>query len=610
MGAVDNLKEAVRLTWRAASGLLTVTAIVPAALALLVALQLALVGRFTSILMDQAGVSDPGAAVRELALPAALVVGSLALMMVLTDVQRLLQEVLTERVRVASACRMHQAIGRLDLVDYDSPEIHDRIHRAASSDYRPAQVTRSLVAIFAIALRTAALVVMIVAIAPLLLPLLIALSLPVLIVARLTASHRFKFMFQMTPLERRRLYFSRMLIGRAPAAENRAFGLGPHFTQQFERLSQERHGELTASLRRQWHNMVMGQIAFVLVAGSTLLALGWLLSSGRADAPQLLTAAFGVAQVAGQIGGLGISMTELAESGLFLQDQRDFIEELEHSTKGDPKGPDGGRLETLRVTDASFTYPSRQEPALTEVSMTIRSGEIVALVGRNGSGKTTLGKVLGLLYTPASGSVQWNGLDTDAIDVTATRRRITTVFQDFQTYSETIRDSVVYGDIEGGFDDDKVAESLRSAGFADGEFDLDLFIGPEMDGGTALSLGQQQRLAIARALYRNADLLILDEPTSSVDAQTEHGLLRGLRSRGQTTVLISHRLANVATADSIYVFDAGRIVESGDHETLMAQGGIYRDLYLLQASLYDDQSGGASISFGPTFGDADRRGSS
>lgn len=605
MGGVENIKEAVRLTWRAAPRLLVVTAIVPAALALLAAVQLVLVRRFTAVLLEHAGANDPGDAVRQLALPAALVVGSLAVMVVLTDVERLLQELLTERVRVASARRTHQAIGRLDLIDFEYPEIHDRIYRAAGSDYRPAQIVRSLTSIFAIALRTVALVVMIIAIAPLLLPFLIALSLPVLIVAKLMAGQRFRFMFQMTPLERRRLYFSRMLIAREPAAENRAFGLAPHFGEQFDRLSQERDRELASTLRRQWHSMVIGQVAFVLLSGATLLTLGWLFSSGRADAASLLTAGFGVAQIAGQIGGLGVSMTDLAESSMFLRDQRDFLELLEHTAKTRPSGPEGGRLETLRVQEASFTYPSRQEPALSNVSMTIESGEIVALVGINGSGKTTFGKLIGLLYRPTSGSITWNGVDSGALDIEATRRRITTVFQDFQTYSETIRDSVAFGDMEGDPDDDRVAESLRAAGFDDGELDLNLFIGPEVDGGTSLSVGQRQRLAIARALYRRADLLILDEPTSSVDARTEHDLLRSLRVRGQTTVLISHRLANVSRADAIYVFDAGRIVESGDHETLMAKGGIYRDLYLLQASLYDDQSIAALSSFDPAVGAGD-----
>jgi hypothetical protein len=142
MGAAENLREAIRLTWRAAPKLLIVTVAVPAAIALVAAAQLLLVREFTAALLGEAAAGDPGDTVRQLMLPAALIVGSLAIMMVLTDVQRLLQELLTERVRLASARRMHQAIGQLDLVDYDVPEIHDRIHRASTSDFRPAQVVR------------------------------------------------------------------------------------------------------------------------------------------------------------------------------------------------------------------------------------------------------------------------------------------------------------------------------------------------------------------------------------------------------------------------------------------------------------------------------------
>ncbi|MCD0453341.1 ATP-binding cassette domain-containing protein [Actinocorallia sp. API 0066] len=221
-----------------------------------------------------------------------------------------------------------------------------------------------------------------------------------------------------------------------------------------------------------------------------------------------------------------------------------------------------------------------------QVDLTIERGQIVALVGPNGSGKTTLAKILAALYAPATGTIHWNGIDAARFDPAHLRSRIAAVFQDFQSFSETIAENVAFGDLDRETDRDRIGELLEIVGFAAGELDLDQLIGPEHDGGTALSGGQAQRLAIARALYRDADLLILDEPTSALDARSEHGLLAALRAMGRTTILISHRLANVAESDRILVFAEGRIIESGTHADLMTGAGVYRELYSLQADLY------------------------
>ncbi|MBX6723911.1 MAG: ABC transporter ATP-binding protein, partial [Dactylosporangium sp.] len=185
-----------------------------------------------------------------------------------------------------------------------------------------------------------------------------------------------------------------------------------------------------------------------------------------------------------------------------------------------------------------------------------------------------------------------------ALGHAALRRRIATVFQDYQTYAESIRDNVAFGAVDQPVDDDRIAWALKAAGFAEQELDLDRMLGPEHEGGTDLSGGQQQRLAIARALYRDADLLILDEPMSALDARAEHTLLAELRTMRRTTVLVSHRLANVAEADLILVFGAGRVIEEGTHEELMAHNGVYRELYQLQANLYSQGEGEISLSYG------------
>ena len=598
---VQNLREALWLSWQAAPRLCVGLLAVPLLQSLLVGAQLLLIQRYSQVLLS--GQAQPGETARKVVPAVAVLVVCLVALLVMDNLQALGRELLTERMRQTTARRTHRAMGQLELIDFELPETHDRVQRASVADFRPAQVVRGLIAVLAAAVRVVVITAAVIAIEPLLVPMFLALAVPVLVVARLLAGARYAFYAGMTPLERRRMYYHRLLTAREPAAEGRAYDLTAHFGERYDELSTRRLVELRGLLGGQWRRMIGGQFTFAALLVGALGVLGWLFVSGRSDLAGLIAATVGLTQVASMLGGLGWPLSELAESGFFLDDQREFVARAnERGTPvraADPLPP----LHTLSVEGVCFSYPSGSRRALEKVSLTVRSGEMIALVGPNGSGKTTLAKVLGTLYQPSDGTVRWNGTDLSTADRAAARARIATVFQDFQTYSETIAENVALGALGRPVDHDRIAASLAAAGFDPGELDPAALLGPEHEGGTALSGGQQQRLAIARALYRDADLLILDEPTSALDARAENGLLAGLREAGRTTILVSHRLANVATADRILVFGAGRVIEEGTHQELMALDGVYRMLYTLQASLYS--LGDTELSF--TYDSGDRR---
>jgi ATP-binding cassette, subfamily B, bacterial len=244
------------------------------------------------------------------------------------------------------------------------------------------------------------------------------------------------------------------------------------------------------------------------------------------------------------------------------------------------------------VEGVSFTYPGCDRSALDGVSFELHAGEVVALVGENGSGKTTLAKLLCNLYQPTSGRITWDGVDVATCAPSDVGRNVAVIFQDFVQYFMSAADNIAVGDHTATHDRPRVEAAAAQSGaddflaaLADG---YDTMLGRQFEGGHELSIGQWQRVALARAFFRAAPLLILDEPTAALDPRAEHALFDRMRalSAGRTVLLISHRFSSVRSADRILVLQEGRLVEQGDHGSLMATGGVYADLFTLQASAY------------------------
>jgi len=251
-----------------------------------------------------------------------------------------------------------------------------------------------------------------------------------------------------------------------------------------------------------------------------------------------------------------------------------------------------GEPPPIDVHDVTFTYPGAERPAVSHVTLAIPPGEVVALVGRNGSGKTTLAKLIAGLYVPQGGAVRWDGIATADCDRVALRRGCAVVFQDFLRYALAAYDNIAVGRAQRTYDEAAVHAAAARAG-AQRDIErlprgYETLLGPEFEGGVDLSLGQWQRIALARVFFRDSPVVILDEPTASLDAEAEEDLFGSIREllSDRSVLLISHRFTTVRHADRIYVLEDGAVTESGIHEELLALGGTYARLFGLQAAPY------------------------
>jgi len=294
-----------------------------------------------------------------------------------------------------------------------------------------------------------------------------------------------------------------------------------------------------------------------------------------------------------QIGLITSSAAILEQNAAFLEDYFAFmaIEPL-LPLRPEPVSIPRPLAEGIRFNDVRFSYPGSDAETLEGLDLEVRPGELVALVGENGAGKTSVVKLLLRFYDPTAGSISIGGVDLRECDPTALRSRIGILFQDYATYELSAKENVLFGRTEEPPDEPRIWSALEAAralpvvkGLPDG---LESKVGRLFDGGHDLSGGEWQRLALARLMYRDADVWILDEPTSSLDPEAEAAIFAELREnlRGRMGIVISHRFSTVRIADRIAVLEGGRVSEFGTHDELMAVAGRYSELFELQAAAY------------------------
>jgi ATP-binding cassette, subfamily B, bacterial len=396
---------------------------------------------------------------------------------------------------------------------------------------------------------------------------------------------------RLTSLNRRREYWRGLLTQRGPAAEVRLFGLDGHIVQAWRRLTEQALGEVAAARRRHtagglWitaaTTAIYGAVAFflILLAGRRALSAGALVAFLYLLEEYLVQ----LVNVSWRVRGLQRFLAELRHVPRFLA-----LKGEEPST-GRP-APSIAR-HGVRFEDVSFTYPGAPRPALSGIELHLRPGERIALVGENGAGKSTLARLLLGLYEPTAGRISVGGVDLREISPKSWRAQVGAVFQDYGRYALTARENIGFGRLEKREDREAIREAARLSSAAavietlpDG---YETLLGKEFEGGRDLSQGQWQKLAIARAYLRDAELLVLDEPASALDALAEREVYRQFLavSTGKTVLLISHRLGSARLADRILFLEEGRIVQEGTHEALVAAGGPYAALYAMQAEWY------------------------
>ena len=583
-------RAAVRLVWAAGRrellAALAIKAVNGAGLAAVL-----LLGRNVIAAVGAAGSSGAGvgAVLPELLLLTAVTAG----LGFLAAIGRVISEILAELTSRHAQAQIIEVACAVELEAYDTSAFHNRLLRASmGGQFRPWQIVEGLVGLAGALVAVLGITGALLALEPWLVPLVLVAAVPLLVASARSGELLFRFHHRMTEAERRRNYLYMLLSGKDAAKEVRAFGLAGFLGERFDRLYDEHLVELRKVARRRLRVSLVGNLAASTVLAGTVAGLLALALGGRIGLAEAGTAAAAVFLLGERLTSAVGSAGQLYESSLFIEDFTSFVAlrpEVEARRRRDP-APSGFRR--LIVEDVSFTYPSAADPALEGVSLEIGAGEIVALVGENGSGKTTLAKLLCRLYLPHAGRILWDGVDTATVDPDGLRRSVAVIFQDFLHYALPARENIGMGRHQRLDDLDAVVAASTQAGAHDTLAKLpqgyDTVLGPEFHGGKELSVGQWQRVALARAFFRDAPFIILDEPTAALDARAEHELFEGIRTlcQGRSVLLISHRFSSVRSADRIYVLEGGKVVESGSHDQLMALGGLYADLFTLQAAAY------------------------
>ncbi|MFF7329334.1 ATP-binding cassette domain-containing protein [Streptomyces sp. NPDC008150] len=429
---------------------------------------------------------------------------------------------------------------------------------------------------------------------PALLPLLVTMTLPSAWSALTNARRRYESFHTWVQHARAGHLISGLLTEPAAAPEIRLHGVGPFLLRHFRSMSETAEAEQARLSRLAARTGLVAAGWTGLATVATYATLGGLLVTGAMALSVAGTAVIAIRTGSSSLDTLVLEVNQLHEEALFVGDlQRLHAEAAERAI------PEGGELlpedpREITFENVSFSYPGEStHPALDDVTLTLPLGRIVALVGENGSGKTTLVKLLAGLYTPDRGRILWDGVDAAGADRRHLAERIAMVAQDFKRWPFTARVNVAVGRSSAPLSDERVEASVAEAGaqevVADLPHGLDTLLARDFSGGHELSGGQWQRLGIARAAYRRGRILIVDEPTAALDARAELEVfekIRALAGSGQTVVLITHRLASVRHADLVHVLDKGRLAESGTPDELLATGGIYAELYSLQADQF------------------------
>jgi ATP-binding cassette subfamily B protein len=523
------------------------------------------------------------------ALELALAIASDVLGRANTLCDSLLGDRFTNRVSV----RLMEHASRLDLASFEDPVFYDKLDRARRQTTGRMGLLAALLNIGQDVVTLASLSTGLIVFSPWLMVLLAAAVIPSFLGETHFTSLAYSILYQRTP-ERRRLDYLRLLGASAYSAkEVKIFGLGAYLAKHYDEVSAEIFNEnKILAMRRAF----LGSALNIVSTGGYYGAYVVVLARTLAGAVSLgsftfLTGAFNRSRA--YIEKILSGFNDISEQAVFLKDLFDFFA-MQPTIGAAPHAIPAPRpiRQGFEFRHVGFAYAGSDHMVIQNISFILHPDEKLALIGENGAGKTTLVKLLARLYDPTEGQILLDGTDLREYDVEDLRREIGVIFQDYMRYDLLVRENIGFGKVE-ALDDRLLMESAALKSLAKGVIDrlpngYDQMVGRRFEGGVDLSGGEWQKFALARAYMRDAQLLILDEPTATLDARAEYQVFQRFAelTRGRMAVLISHRFSTVRMADRILVLADGSIREQGSHEQLLSLGGRYAELFELQAAGY------------------------
>ena len=498
------------------------------------------------------------------------------------------------RVELEAERRLLAKAATVDMGHFDNSDWHDRLSRAKRDvNWRPGDLTWSVLGLSGNIVTIILMAGLLASLHYLLVILALSASILSLFIESRITSKLYKFFYKETPEERERQYVGDMFILPKSIKEIRAFVLGDYLLGRHRNLSEglfsQREkiyaaGARTSMLSGIVSGTILG-VAYVFVALRGI--------AGTIDPGGVVLVIGAFTAVSGTLGQITSTFVAVDQHTTFLDDYFSFLAigpllpVAEH-----PTPLPSGTITGIAFENVGFTYPGGTAPAVEGLNLKIRSGELIALVGENGAGKSTLVKLLLRFYDVNEGAVTIDGIDVRDMDPEALRSRIGILFQDYATYELSVKENIILGWPYATVDEERIAKSLRDSR-SEGVVKklpngIDSKVGRLFEGGHDLSGGEWQRLALARIMYRNADIWILDEPTSSLDPEAEASIFAELKEnlRGRIGIVISHRFSTVRIADRIAVIADGKVTELGTHEQLLEKRGRYAELFEIQAAGY------------------------
>jgi ATP-binding cassette subfamily B protein len=499
---------------------------------------------------------------------------------------------LTPRVHLLVERELFEHTTAVDLKAFDDDTFAEGMERATRGTEAAIELVQNTMNLFAGLVSLLAVTVAVVTVHPMLLLALLVATVPTGYAALRAGHVRFQSYLASSTRRRRQWVLQRLMAERDAAAELRTYGLRGFLLGLYDRvMGAQIAAELRVAQRVTTTTSIGAAIGGIALTGVYVL-LGTLLLNGRIPLAAAATCVIAVQAAQRSLAQVTFQIDRVYASGQFFNEYVRFLSAAAGHLPEARIAPSPEQLRVLEVDDVSLSYPDRDRPALDGVTLSIRAGETIALVGENGSGKSTLAAIVAGLRAPSSGTVSWNGRPYAEWDSAGLLAHIAVALQDHNRWPFSAATNIAMGDVDAPADPVRIeAAALRAAAhqmIEDLPHGYDTLLDRTFKDGQDLSGGQWQRITAARAFLRDAPLLIMDEPSSALDPRAEEALFRALRDRQgkRTTILITHRLANITHADQIFVLDRGALVESGTHHALMAAAGLYAQLFTMQAAGY------------------------